>query len=1318
MIFPKISGRLTVVILLGLVLLAGLGFWAVTSEDFADGQDKPLITRLGDGLRGRLSQFGIISSRRTKTSKKSSSKSNKKPAEATGPAVIRVTDSLGAPIPDAKILLRSAKKAVNQRTDKAGRVSLSLPLDSYHVVITHSKYSTEERTHQQIYGPRRGINLTVVMQTRVTVKGRVVDEEGKPVANVAVSGQRNFLQQIAETGGVFVDDAAYPTVLTDAKGTFKLPEVSLGSNTFTATLPGYATAQSKLRLKSGATPPELKFVLKRPSSISGRVVDEARQPVSGVKITALSYQPFGGSRTELPSGRFVVSTNSNGGFHLKKLFSDGYYHLKIEHPAYAAWEMPQVAAGTNGLQIVIQRGGEISGRVEYLDRTTTAAVVEVLATAVINGTTITQNTMSQGNGNFSLQRLPYGSYNLSVNYKGIINEPRGRVTSRKDRPTTGILVEVYEAADLAGRVVDSFTDEGIPDAQVHVRATYGATRQRVRQFNLKADSRGLFHFKNLPGGLHQVSASARDYLPIPGPDPEQSFPLSPGDRRANHTVYLNKGGTVRGQVVAPDGEGIGDAEVQLYVASGSFSTIKVKDLNQTTDGTGFFEFSGFPVGQSLSLYVSARKAGYAKKHSGIVELWPAQPEAATEVVLSPGGVISGRVVDSRNAPIYGVKVTYDSREFPGDPSPSEFYTFTDKDGNYLLEHCSPGRAVLVAEHKDYVRKIKSATVPEGRLLSRQNFQLETAYNISGMVADYKGRPLAGARVSAVPMPKATGSGRDQTDKTGSFEIKGLSRGRFRLEASVTQDTPEGKQSYTFLLPDVEAGSSGVPIDCDLEPSASGRILGEGGRGIETYKLTLRARSDTEPTQLFRFNLTRQVKNAGGRLSLSKVPRGIYYMKVEAAGYETWESNNVMIGPGNTTRMPPIRLRPASQIMGKVVSSKTGKPVQGARIRVLDDSRPDVLTVNRIDLQSYNRSDILEYLDAAFDEDYKYDPDPNSRLVARVRGNVVTTVQTDVYGAFSISDLADGTYTLEFEHPHYLPKRIRNTRVGRKQVQDLGEVALEPGGTIRGRVLDLDGNGLSNATIQIKGEQQGRNRARTDVGGNFVLRGIGSGEWPVIVQATVDGRKIYAWKNVSVRPDETSFVEFILEASADVTGQVLLADGALKSATASFYVLNEQGAVMDDFVYSTSVNASSGRYSLTRIPPGSYLVILTGKGPKGSIAGWQWTTITRGKNVLDFTSFNAGLAGTAVNSVSGQAAASATVMITLDVNGALLTSAAQNKLKLSTRTNARGKFSFTSLQPGGYRLWSGPDAQSLIAVEALHLGAGQNVSGYVLPMLGP
>lgn len=1299
--------------LLLLLLVGLLSSWVVTSPEFLDRADgRTLITRIEDSLSDRAHWISqVFRGKRPAPRKKSTTAAQAAGKEITGPGSVLVLDTRGRPVPEANVVFKPTGKGktVPGKTNSRGRADVRLPLGEYTVAVSHSKYSGETRAGQRVNSPDRGFSLTVRLQSRVALKGKVVNEEGKPLAGVSVSGQRNWFQQFNETAGVFLDDAGYATVLTDDKGNFRIDEVSIGSNSFTFSLAGYSVVESRLDIPAGGITKEFKTVLKRPATITGRIVDEELTPVAGVKVSVLSYLPFGVGQTALPVTGFVASSNARGEFALSKLYSSGYYVLRFEHAQYATMDLGNITADTNGLQVEMQRGGEISGEIRFLDRPTSVTRVQVQARAVFNGTTVTRSVMTQGSGQYAFQRLQYGAYDLLVDYNGYINEPRGRVASIKNKATTGVLVEIYEPAVLTGKVLDAFSGEAIPGANVSVRASYGFDRQRVRLFQARADSNGSFRMDKLPGGTQQISAKYDGYLPTSGNPADYTIPLGPGAKLENYEVFLSEGGTVKGQVVTEDGQGVGESEVQLYVASGSFSGLNVKDLKMTTDGSGFFLFSDFPVGQQLTMYASATRPGFAKQHGDLIELTPAQPEAITQVVLTPGGVVSGKIFDENNVPIYGAKVTFDSREFAGDPSKSEFFTFTDMDGNYLLERCTPGRAVLVVDREDYIRQTKSVTIPEGRLLSKQNFRMLRSYNIRGVVADFRGTPIAGAVVLAAPLTGTTGSGRNTTNKKGEYEIQGLGRGKFRLEATFSLDVPEGKQTYTFIVPEAQSGAVGIPIDCDVMPTAVGKVTADQGKGIESFTVTLKAKMDVNPKQQFRFNLTRKYTSAAGFFRLMKVPRGLYTLKVESPGYETWESDEVVIGPGNRTNLPPIRMKAASGILGTVISASTGKPVQGALVRILDDGEKEVETVNRIELQAYDRTDILEYLNAAYDEDYKYDPDPNTRLIARVRGNVVTTRQTNVYGKFNVNDLSSGMFTLEIEHPMFRPLRLRNIAVSRDKPVDLGDLELQPGGTIRGRVIDLEGNGIANTTVNISGEIQGRNRANTDIAGNFVFRGIDNGEWPVSVIATINGRKVYAWKKVSVRQDETSFVQFVLETSANVTGRVHLPSGTVRSGTVRLYYVDHTGTVMDDIVYSSGL--SNANYTINNIPPGRYFVIVNGQGNKGPFAFWSWLDLNRGRNSLPLNVLNASLAGTALNMSGSGGVPGAKLQLVPDVIGVLLPSSLQSLLRINATSNATGRFTFPYLQPVVHRLWASGPSNQLNPVDAISLGPGQAITDY-------
>src|SRR5690606_10428042 len=132
-----------------------------------------------------------------------------------------------------------------------GRVDTRVPVGEYAVAVAHSKYSGENRAGQEVLSPAQGFSLAVRLESRAAIKGKVVNEEGKPLAGVRISGQRNWMQQFSEAAGVFLDDAGYPMVVTDEKGQFRIEEVSIGTNTFSFTLQGYGPVETRMEIPAG-----------------------------------------------------------------------------------------------------------------------------------------------------------------------------------------------------------------------------------------------------------------------------------------------------------------------------------------------------------------------------------------------------------------------------------------------------------------------------------------------------------------------------------------------------------------------------------------------------------------------------------------------------------------------------------------------------------------------------------------------------------------------------------------------------------------------------------------------------------------------------------------------------------------------------------------------------------------------------------------------------------------------------------------------------------------------------------------------------------
>lgn len=115
------------------------------------------------------------------------------------------------------------------------------------------------------------------------------------------------------------------TTLTDEQGRFELKELAGGRYTLTATKGGFVSLQYGQRrpsepgtpvdLGAGQTLEKIVIGLPRGSVITGRVVDEFGEPLTGAQVRALRYGYAGGVRRLLPAGQ-GNSTDDQGSFRI------------------------------------------------------------------------------------------------------------------------------------------------------------------------------------------------------------------------------------------------------------------------------------------------------------------------------------------------------------------------------------------------------------------------------------------------------------------------------------------------------------------------------------------------------------------------------------------------------------------------------------------------------------------------------------------------------------------------------------------------------------------------------------------------------------------------------------------------------------------------------------------------------------------------------------------------------------------------------------------------------------------------------------------
>ncbi|MGE3180404.1 MAG: carboxypeptidase regulatory-like domain-containing protein [Phycisphaerae bacterium] len=248
-----------------------------------------------------------------------------------------VVDEEGAPIPDVRVDVRyfphrsgtrpPGELAMNSSepfvTDERGRfASNNLPYDAadehISLLLVHPAYtqnffkqSVDRLTLAELQEQKRRFVLPKDDQParQSTVRGRVVDEKGKPIAGAGVFAQR----QPAESG------CAVPLkIMTDADGRFELTDVRPSETlqqlstdpvptavVVEASCAGFAPQQGIVSLEGEAATVTLTMLPVLP--FHGRVVDKSGKPIHGVFVlfTAVGAGALTGYRCETDeAGKF------------------------------------------------------------------------------------------------------------------------------------------------------------------------------------------------------------------------------------------------------------------------------------------------------------------------------------------------------------------------------------------------------------------------------------------------------------------------------------------------------------------------------------------------------------------------------------------------------------------------------------------------------------------------------------------------------------------------------------------------------------------------------------------------------------------------------------------------------------------------------------------------------------------------------------------------------------------------------------------------------------------------------------------------------
>ncbi|HKV07754.1 MAG TPA: carboxypeptidase-like regulatory domain-containing protein [Thermoanaerobaculia bacterium] len=676
----------------------------------------------------------------------------------------------------------------------------------------------------------------ITLRPGAALTGRVINPRGQ-----AVPGGEIFL--LARPASPQEMERALqgrkPAAAVGADGRFSIEDLARGAPVHVVVrAPGYLAAQVR-----AVRPPTAKPVVIRlepEAALSGRVVDEAGEPVPGARID-LYWQAFLPEEPDRPVGRPILrNARADGGgrFELRGLPA-GKARVSAAAPAFVPLEGVEVdlpRPSTAGeLRLVLERGALLQGRV------TTAAGEPVPAVRVgVSGAAAATND----DGLYWLEGTELGRQEVVF-----LHPSYGRVAKPFEiQPGVNVLDVAFEpGGEVAGRVVDD-AGKPVPGARVEMAPV---NRFEPRQYRDVTGEDGRFRLSPVVAGQYHLRAGADGFT-----DTEHPGTLTvAADPVSNLEVTLEKGATLSGRILGLTAEDLAQVEVEARGDGG-------ETVAAWTDGRGRYEIRPLASGDWT---VTAR-------------LWDDQRQARTRVAIRRSDREVTRDLEFEKRLALTIQVFYDEEPLPdaqvsvrGQRITAERTATTDYEGRARFDDLAPETyRIGVLHSRNMLVHNDQVDLQEDREMV---LRLEGA-TVGGLVVSAAdGAPIPEALLSLRPVEGPEYLVTADTKADGRFVVHRVQPNRYRLQAN----------ARGFLLAEQEiqvaSGQTLDNLELRLEPAPGARIRVALASGQVPSLVHVQVRDPAGRTVLAE---SRQA-DASGEIQLSSLPPGSWTLLLRADG---------------------------------------------------------------------------------------------------------------------------------------------------------------------------------------------------------------------------------------------------------------------------------------------------------------------------------------------------------------------------------------------------------------------------------------------------
>lgn len=558
---------------------------------------------------------------------------------------------------------------------------------------------------------------------------------------------------------------------------------------------------------------------------------------------------------------------------------------------------------------------------------------------------------------------------------------------------------------------------------------------------------------------------------------------------------------------------------------------------------------------------------------------------------------------------------------------------TDADG-FFAQLSIPAEyfdlAVYAAGFEPVVLRGLDAGTPDlGTLVLRPSPRL------TGTVTDPLGAPVADAAVhllreiGAYEEMSATSSFELSerrpdavTDSAGRFRLDQLRRGE-RLHLYVRGDGYRGRWLRHLVLPTGDIEPEPLWIELERAEVIRGHVVDAEGRGVERATVLASHEepvADDLPDLVARIEGWAAFTDADGYYELAELPAGRLEIQVKARDFVVPPPRRVERVPGEPAEPLDWVLERGAELEGHV-TTESGAPVARAAVHAgghkaktdadglyrmagLPDGEQEVRVVHRhhgelVDVLSLEEG-VNEH-DVVFPDGVQVSGQALDAYGEPLGGVIVLLVTsfedgaaaemparhealTDPDGLFRFEPVIPGDYELTAHKDGWTTTWTkRPLRVAASDVEDL-ELELRPGAILRGEILGLDFDQLSDVTVLARSDGRGIWRGRVVWDGTYEIEGLAPGEWDV--RATLDHGRRQTGFRLAVDPGRDELrrdLEF--DRGVALRGEVLLDGEPLVGARV--HVLGHEV----DVARHQQADAD-GRFDFEHLEPGGYKLEVT------------------------------------------------------------------------------------------------------------------------------